>query len=241
MDHDFRLLRRDGGAVWVNLRAEILSTRQGATVFRGVFLDIDRLRREGQDLQAALSRRETALRDAETLLDRMPVGLCLLRRRPDGGVELLRANQVLSRLLGLSPAALARRLAEDPGSGLPTGEREELLAAAVRSRECGLPLRRACRVCLGGGRELCLSLHMSWVEQPDGSWLAYIACADISQEAAAQAEHQIRSRMYDLLLEHTSLLTLDYDPARDLAQIQRHSTSGTAPAAAGPPAPSPAI
>ncbi|CAN4028171.1 hypothetical protein PKCEKB_PKCEKB_00635, partial [Dysosmobacter welbionis] len=59
--------------------------------------------------------------------------------------------------------------------------------------------------------------HMSWVEQPDGSWLAYIACADISQEAAAQAEHQIRSRMYDLLLEHTSLLTLDYDPARDLA------------------------
>ena len=32
--------------------------------------------------------------------------------------------------------------------------------------------------------------------------------------------------MYDLLLEHTSLLTLDYDPARDLAQIQRHSTSG---------------
>ena len=164
VDHDFRLLRRDGGAVWVNLRAEILSTRQGATVFRGVFLDIDRLRREGQDLQAALSRRETALRDAETLLDRMPVGLCLLRR--------------------------------------------------------------ACRVCLGGGRELCLSLHMSWVEQPDGSWLAYIACADISQEAAAQAEHQIRSRMYDLLLEHTSLLTLDYDPARDLAQIQRHSTSG---------------
>ena len=160
MDHDFRLLRRDGGAVWVNLRAEILSTRQGATVFRGVFLDIDRLRREGQDLQAALSRRETALRDAETLLDRMPVGLCLLRRRPDGGVELLRANQVLSRLLGLSPAALARRLAEDPGSGLPTGEREELLAAAVRSRECGLPLRRACRVCLGGGRELCLSPHV---------------------------------------------------------------------------------
>lgn len=47
MDHDFRLLRRDGGAVWVNLRAEILSTRQGATVFRGVFLDIDRLRAGG--------------------------------------------------------------------------------------------------------------------------------------------------------------------------------------------------
>ena len=226
VDHDFRLLRRDGGAVWVNLRAEILSARQGTTVFRGIFLDIDRLRREELDLQAALSRRETALRDAETLLDRMPVGLCLLRRRPDGGVELLRANQALSRLLGLSPAALARRLAEDPGSGLPAGEREELLAAAVRSRECGLPLRRACRVCPGGGRELCLSLHMSWVEQPDGSWLAYIACADISQEAAAQAEHQIRSRMCDLLLEHTSLLTLDYDPARDLAQIQRHSTSG---------------
>ena len=64
VDHDFRLLRRDGGAVWVNLRAEILSARQGTTVFRGVFLDIDRLRREELDLQAALSRRETALRDA---------------------------------------------------------------------------------------------------------------------------------------------------------------------------------
>ena len=58
---------------------------------------------------------ERFLTEAETLLDRMPVGLCLLRRRPDGGVELLRANQVLSRLLGLSPAALARRLAAELG------------------------------------------------------------------------------------------------------------------------------
>ena len=105
----------------------------------------------------------------------------------------------IEREYGSGGTEIARRLAEDPGSGLPTGEREELLAAAVRSRECGLPLRRACRVCLGGGRELCLSLHMSWVEQPDGSWLANIACADISQEAAAQAEVQFRSRRNDLL------------------------------------------
>lgn len=138
VDHDFRLLRRDGGAVWVNLRAEILSTRQGATVFRGVFLDIDRLRREGQDLQAALSRRETALRDAETLLDRMPVGLCLLRRRPDGGVELLRANQVLSRLLGLSPAALARS-SGPPSGGRPGQRPADGRAGGTAGRSCSVP------------------------------------------------------------------------------------------------------
>lgn len=226
VDHDFRLLRRDGGAVWVNLRAEILSARQGTTVFRGIFLDIDRLRREELDLQAALSRRETALRDAETLLDRMPVGLCLLRRRPDGGTEVLRVNQALCQLLALSSDALADRLAEDPGGFLQAGQREELLADAVRARECRLPLRRVCRIVSGEGRICSLSVHAVWDPQPDGSWLVSIACSDVSQEVATDREHRIRAQLCDLLLEHTSLLTLDYDPAADLAQIQRHSPGG---------------
>ena len=225
-DQDLRLLLRDGGSVWVNLRAEFLSSRQGRTVFRGIFTDIDRLRQRETVLRESLARQEAARRQAADLLERVPVGLCLLRRRPDGGTEVLRINQALCQLLALSSDALAARLAEDPGVFLQADQREELLADAVRARECRLPLRRVCRIVSGEGRVCALSVHAVWEPQPDGGWLVSIACSDVSQEAAADREHRIRAQMCDLLLEHTSLLTLDYDPAADLAQIQRHSPGG---------------
>ena len=225
-DQDLRLLLRDGGSVWVNLRAEFLSSRQGRTVFRGIFTDIDRLRQRETALRESLARQEAARRQAADLLERVPVGLCLLRRRPDGGIEVLRINQALCQLLALSSDALVTRLAEDPGVFLQADQREELLADAVRARECRLPLRRVCRIVSGEGRVCALSVHAVWEPQPDGSWLVSIACSDVSQEAAADREHRIRAQMCDLLLEHTSLLTLDYDPAADLAQIQRHSPGG---------------
>lgn len=225
-DQDLRLLLRDGGSVWVNLRAEFLSSRQGRTVFRGIFTDIDRLRQRETALRESLARQEAARRQAADLLERVPVGLCLLRRRPDGGTEVLRINQALCQLLALSSDALAARLAEDPGVFLQADQREELLADAVRARECRLPLRRVCRIVSGEGRVCALSVHAVWEPQPDGGWLVSIACSDVSQEAAADREHRIRAQMCDLLLEHTSLLTLDYDPAADLAQIQRHSPGG---------------
>lgn len=225
-DQDLRLLRRDGGPIWVNLRAELLSSRQGRTVFRGIFTDIDRLRQRETALRESLARQEAARRQAVDLLERVPVGLCLLRRRPDGGTEVVRVNQALCQLLALSSDALADRLAEDPGGFLQADQREELLADAVRARECRLPLRRVCRIVSGEGRICALSVHAVWDPQPDGSWLVSIACSDVSQEAAADREHRIRAQLCDLLLEHTSLLTLDYDPAADLAQIQRHSPGG---------------
>ena len=226
VDHDFRLVRRDGGLRWVNLQAELRSSRQGTVIFRGTFVDIDRFRREALTLREQLSRQTEALRQSEHLLETTPVGLCLLRSQSGHPVELLRVNQTLCRLLALPQEALARRMAEDPGGFFPSGEREELLAAAVRARECRLPLHRVCRVCGGSGQLLCLSLHADWEETAGGAWLVSIACTDVTQEAAADAEHRVRAQMCDLLLEHTALLTLDYDPAEDLAQIQRHSPSG---------------
>lgn len=226
VNHDLRLLRQDGSSVWVNLRAEIHSSRSGSTVFQAVFWDIDRLRRNELTLREALSQQEAAGREAARMLDRMPVGLCLLRSRPDSTVTALRANRELFQLLELTPDELERRLQADPGSFLPDGERETLLAAATQARENGRPLRRVCRICSGAGRERFFSLHISWKPQPDGGALVYIACVDASRDAAARAEHQIRAQMCDLLLEHTSLLTLDYDPAQDLALIQRHTTNG---------------
>ena len=152
-DQDLRLLRRDGGPIWVNLRAELLSSRQGRTVFRGIFTDIDRLRQRETALRESLARQEAARRQAVDLLERVPVGLCLLRRRPDGGTEVVRVNQALCQLLALSSDALADRLAEDPGGFLQADQREELLADAVRARECRLPLRRVCRIVSGEGRD----------------------------------------------------------------------------------------
>ena len=225
-DQDFRLLQGDGSAVWVNLQAELLSSRQGAAVFRGLFADVDRFHRQEAALRASLARQEAARRQAEALLDRLPVGFCLLRRRPDGGTEVLRVNQALCQLLELPPELLAARLAEDPGGFVPEDRREELLAAAVRARECRLPLHRICRVDSAAGRRQALSVHVVWEAQPDGGQLVSVTCSDVSQEAAAGRESRIRAQLCDLLLEHTSLLTLDYEPQSDLAQIQRYSPGG---------------
>ena len=221
-DQDFRLLRADGSPVWVSLRAEVVSSRRGITVFRAVLWDIDRLRREGLALRKALSQQEAAGR----MLDQMPVGLCLLRSQPGRALTVLRMNREFSRLVELSPDQLEQRLQADPGSFLPPADREELLSAAVRARAGRSPLRRVCRVLSGSGQERFFSLHIAWEPQADGSSMVSIACVDASQDAADQAEHRARAQMCDLLLEHTSLLTLDYDPVQDLAQIQRHSPSG---------------
>ena len=221
-DQDFRLLRADGSPVWVSLRAEVVSSRRGITVFRAVLWDIDRLRREGLALRRALSQQEAAGR----MLDQMPVGLCLLRSQPGRALTVLRMNREFSRLVELSPDQLEQRLQADPGSFLPPADREELLSAAVRARAGRSPLRRVCRVLSGSGQERFFSLHIAWEPQADGSSMVSIACVDASQDAADQAEHRARAQMCDLLLEHTSLLTLDYDPVQDLAQIQRHSPSG---------------
>ena len=225
-DQDFRLLQGDSSAVWVNLQAELLSSRQGTAVFRGLFTDVDRLRRQEAALRTSLTRQETARRQAEALLDYLPVGFCLLRLRPDGGMETLRVNQALCQLLELPPELLAARLAEEPGGFVPADQREELLAAAVRARECQLPFHRICRVDSGAGPERTLSVHVVWEAQPDGSYLVSVTCSDVSQEAAADREYHIRAQLCDLLLEHTSLLTLDYDPQADLAQVQRYSPGG---------------
>ena len=225
-DQDLRLLRQNGSALWVNFRGEILSSRPGCTVFRGTFWDIDQLRRRELSLQNTLARREIQLRQAQQLLDRLPVGLCLLRLRPGDTAEVLQVNRELTRLLGSSADALAQNLMAQPEQFLSSGEWSGLRAAALQARAAHLPLSRQCRVRSAGGREFQLAVRALWEQQADETWLLYAVCADVTQEAQAEAEHLLRSKLCDLLLERSSLLTLDYDPAADLARIERHSPDG---------------
>lgn len=128
--------------------------------------------------------------------------------------------------MGLNAQELLRRLSESPSALLADGDRAGALAAARRARKAGTPLQRVCRAVSGDGRELRLSLHVTWAPQADGTCLICAACADITQEAADGEASRRRAQLCDLLLEHSSLLTLDYDPAADLARIERYGAGG---------------
>ena len=123
---------------------------------------------------------------------------------------------------------LAARLAEDPGGFVPAGQREELLAAAVRARECRLPLRPDLP---GGspaqGRSWSLSVHVVWEAQPDGS-LAGLRHLFRCLPGGGRGPGVTASGPSCATCCWSTPLSSPWtmSPAADLAQIQRHSPGG---------------
>ena len=224
-DRDFRLLRRDEPPLWVNLRAEPLTAPSGA-VFYTVLTDIDARRREQQRTEERLRRAETARSLAEELLDHLPGGCCLLRRDREGRLEALRANRGFQELLGYPEAELLRRLSADPLWRVPAAARGALLDQAAQARSRGVPLRRLVRVRPKGGGLRWLSLEARWQPQPDGGYLICAFCADATEETEEAGRQQFRSQLCDLLLDRSRVLIMDYDPARDLARMERYTAGG---------------
>ena len=227
VDRDLRLLRKSGGPVWVNLRAEVLSAGEGGYTFYAVLLDVDAQRRSQARLQETLGQLEAARRQTDQLFDNLPGGYALLRQGPGGGPpEPLRLSRGLAELLGYPAGELLRHLAADPLWRIPAADREELTAAAVRARNAGRPLRHTCRVRPKGGGSLLMSLEAVWQPQSDGGWLVYVACADVTRQREAEAELQFRSQLCDLLLDRSRILSFDYDPASDTARLERYGAGG---------------
>ena len=42
MHTEYRILRRDGGVVWIYLQASLVGHRDGVPVFQGVFVDVSK-------------------------------------------------------------------------------------------------------------------------------------------------------------------------------------------------------
>ena len=223
--HELRLLQRDGAPLWVDLRAEVLSTREGVSTFYAVLLDIDQRRRTQSRLRETQDQLVTARDQLSALFDHLPGSYCLFRLAPDGTAIPLRVSRDLAGRLGCSAAELLRRLAADPLWPVLPEDRAALSAAAERAWADGQPLRHVCRLqCQSGPAWTALDCvdHL----QEDGTRLLYIACSDLSRERAMETDLEFRTQLCELLLDRSSTVLFDYDPAADTAHIESLDEGG---------------
>lgn len=216
--HELRLLRRKGPPLWVDLRAELLSSREGVSTFYAVLLDIDQLRRAQSRLRETQGQLVTAQDQLSALFDQLPGSYCLFQVEPDGTAAPLRVSRGLADLLGCSVPGLLRRLAEDPLWPVPPDDRPALSAAAERAWSGGGPLRHLCRL---QGRSGLLWAALDGVSRlrKDGSRLLYLTCSDVSRERASEEALETCTRLCELLLDGSAVLVFDYDPATDTARL----------------------
>lgn len=224
--HEFRLRRREGDPLWVDLRAELLHTREGVSTFYAVLLDIDQRRRAQAGLRETLSQLKAAQGQLTDLFDSLPGGYCLLRQTAEGTLIPLRISRGLAELLGYSTAELTRRTAADPLWRVFPGDREELAAASVQSRALGLPLKHICRLRPKGGGTVWVSLEAVRRPGADGACLLYAACFDVTGTKDLEAQLHFRTQLCDLLLDRSPVLLLDYAPASGTAHIDSPDSTG---------------
>lgn len=219
VNHDVRLNRRTGGALWVNLRADILSEGTAGATFYAMLLDIDQRRREQEQLEQASRKVEELQREYNQLLDNIPGGLCVFQVG-DGGFppELRRAGQGFCRLLGYSEAEILRRVNGDFFWHVHPDDRDAF-AAAVRAWHYDTPFFWTFRLRQKGGNYLWLSLETSACRTPDGGQTVYAAYTDVTLTHARQAEQCFRAELADLLLESREYISIDYDPAGDVGRL----------------------
>ncbi|SFP48632.1 PAS domain S-box-containing protein [Oscillibacter sp. PC13] len=219
-NRDFRLLRGSGDPLWVNLRAKVLSVRNGIRTFYAILLDIDQQRRAQLRFAETLRQLETARQQLSQLFDSLPVGCCLLQVPfGDGSAVPLHVSRGLSELFGYSAQEFLQDLTADPLGRIYPADREALSAEARQARETGAPLQSVCRAYSKAGSILWISIKVVWQPQPDGSTLLYIACSDVTREKEAELDLQIQSRLCGLLLEHSRTVSFNYDLKTDTAYL----------------------
>lgn len=223
--HRFRLLRREGEPVWVELRAEVTRRQEGSARFYAVLLDVRQDRRTQARLEAAQSRLSDARAELDLLFDELPAALCLFRRQAAGeAARPVRLGRGLSQLLGYPLPELERRLAESPMWRVFPRDREAL-AAAAEARAAGTPLRHVCRLRTKGGGILWAALDVIWHRLEGGAELIYTGCLDITHEREASEEIRFRAQLCELMLDQSRMMSFDYDPLEDTARCWQHDGS----------------
>lgn len=226
VNHPFRLLRKSGSPLWMELRAEPLPGENGVCLFNAALLDVDSQTRG----QAALMLAQTDLANIQTqrnqLWEALPGGVFTFCLTADGRFEPLRINRRLADLLGEPPDRLLAQLAADPLWCFLPADREELLAALSRARGSLSPLRRTVSVLRKNGEPLYLLLEIGGQRQEDGSILAAATVSDVTEETVAGKQVEFHAELCDLLLAHSNTVSLDYDPASTTAQIEFCDESG---------------
>lgn len=224
--HSFRLLRRGQEPLWVELRAQVQSRREGAASFYAVLVDAQRDRQIQVKLEEAQDRLASAREALDFLFDSLPATLCLFRRdTPEGLPQPLRLGRGLAQLLDYPLPELSRRLAGNPMWRVHPRDRAALSAAAAAAREEGGTLRHVCRLRAKGGRVRWAALDAAWADLGGGASLIYAACFDITREREASEEVRFRAQLCELMLDQSRMMSFDYDPVEDTARSNRHDGS----------------
>ncbi len=225
VDHAFRLLRKDGSPLWVQLRAELLSRQRSVSSFSILLLDIHAQHRLQERQATALRQAEDSLFHISHLFNGLPGGYCVFRQSAEE-LTVLRISQGLSALLGYPVRELQRRLGGDPLWRIPASDQDALLSAAQQARGRGASLRHVCRLRVKGSSIRWGLIEAAWQPQSDGSTLIFAACMDVTAEKAAISELEFRAKLCDLLLDDPHIISFDYDPTADVSRIHRRDREG---------------
>lgn len=220
--HTFRLVCREA-PLWAELRTQAPFRQEGAAVFRGILLDVDRQQRERLRLEEELRRLESARDRSVQLLERMPGSMLLIQFPPEGPGRPIWASPRAEALLGLSVPELALEI--PVFLVLPT-DREALIQTVRQARSAEEPFRCAFRIRRKDGALVWLELQGRFQPQHDGGALLYAALEDVTQRKRQEAELRQFREFTDLLLHEADLVTLDYNPAEDSARIERPRPGG---------------
>lgn len=226
IDWEFRLCRKDGAALWVNLRASIVSSRTGVTSFYAMLLDIDQRRRVLEQLRSADSRLETAQAQIQQLFRCLPGGYALFQT--SGGEEPpepLYLSQGLADLLGYTEADLREQVSDDLFRQVMPEDRERLAAAAAQARSTGRLAPQLCRIQSRDGSLLWLGVEGVWLPRETGG-LLYVSFIDRTREQKLETRTRVQGQLRDLLLDHSRTIILDYDPSSGAAHVERYDAAG---------------
>lgn len=226
--HEFRLVRKSGGPLWMDLRAEKISAQGGTAVFYAALLNVDRQKRDQARLEEALRQLENTRDRLHQLFDHLPGSYCVFRLPAPGvgAAEPVWGSRELAQLLGLLPEELAPTLLADPLAMVPPADRPGLLEAVERVRAEGTALRHTFRLQRMDGALLWLALDATGRPQPDGSFLLYTAVKDMTVQRQAEADLRSLTELYRLLLNGSDVVLVDYDPAGDVVQIELPDREG---------------
>jgi PAS domain S-box-containing protein len=186
-DREYRLLRKDGTAVWVHDTAAVVHRSDGASVWQGVIQDVT----DRKEAEARLREAEERYR---SLVEQLPAVIYV-----DALDELATARYVspqYERLTGYTPA---ERLA-DPALWmriLHPEDRDRIVAESNRTNATGEPYDVEHRIVRKDGRTVWVRDHAFLVDAPGGERVWQGVLTDITDRKLAEEALASRDRILE--------------------------------------------
>ncbi len=206
---DLRIVRPDGGVIWVHSRARATRNEAGELVLvEGIDQDI-----------TAMIAAETELRSErdrlEKLMEAVPVAICSFQISPDGRISMPFASHRIEPIYGLSPADLERD-ASGLFARIHPDDVERVRASIDESSRTMSLWRDEFRVNSPDLGEIWIEGCSVPSRQPDGSLLWHGYVNDITARRQADAALRGSERRLRLALEAAGAIAFTWDVPRNV-------------------------